>query len=57
MLAKYYVTGWSNRYGNWVAEHLEAKNMQVAKERFLTKYPTLKKLKAYKLRTPAEMME
>jgi len=50
MLARYYVTGWSNRFGNWVAEHLEAKNMVVAKERFTTKYPTLKRIKAYKLR-------
>jgi hypothetical protein len=53
MLARYYVTGWSNRFSNWIAEHLEAKNMVMAKERFVTKYPTLKRIKAYKLRGEA----
>jgi len=49
MLARYYVTGWSNRFSNWIAEHIESKNMVMAKERFTTKYPTLKRIKAYKL--------
>ena len=57
MLAKYYVTGWSNRFGNWVAEVVEAKSMEVAKFRFGLKNPSLKTIKAYKLRAPAEMME
>jgi hypothetical protein len=50
MLARYYVTGWSGRFSTWVAEHIESKNMTTAKERFTTKYPTLKTVKAYKLR-------
>jgi len=54
MLARYYVTGWSGRFGMWIAESLEARNMTVAKERFTTKYPTLKTIKAYKLREAAE---
>jgi hypothetical protein len=53
MLARYYVTGWSGRFGMWIAESLEARNMTVAKERFTTKYPTLKTIKAYKLRGEA----
>ena len=53
MLAKYYVTGWSGRFGMWIAESLEAKCKAVAKERFMTKYPTLKTIKAYKLRGEA----
>ena len=57
MLARYYVTGWSNRFGNWVAEVLEAKSKQSARERFTFKYPTLKTIKAYKLRSPSEMMD
>jgi len=50
MLARYYVTGWSGRFGDWVAEAIEAKSKVVAKERFLAKYPTLKRIKTYKLR-------
>jgi hypothetical protein len=50
MLARYYVTGWSGRFSMWIAESLEAKNKAIAKERFLSKYPTLKKIKMYKLR-------
>ena len=53
MLAKYYVTGWSGRFSMWIAESLEAKSKAVAKERFVTKYPTLKTIKAYKLRGEA----
>lgn len=53
MLARYYVTGWSGRFGMWIAEHLEAKSKAVAKERFVSKYPTLKKIKLYKLRGEA----
>ena len=46
-------TGWSGRFGMWIAESLEAKSKAVAKERFLSKYPTLKKIKLYKLRGEA----
>jgi hypothetical protein len=53
MLARYYVTGWSGGFGRWIAESLEAKSMAVAKQRFATKYPTLKTIKAYKLRGEA----
>jgi hypothetical protein len=51
MLARYYVTGFSERFGMWVAESIEAKNMKVAKVRFKISNPMLKKLKAYKLRS------
>jgi len=50
MLARYYVTGWSGRFSTWVAVHIVSKNMTTAKERFTTKYPTLKSVMAYKLR-------
>ena len=50
MLAKYYVTGWNNRFGNWVAEVVEAKNKEIAKFRFGLTHPTLKTIKAYKLK-------
>lgn len=49
MLARYYVTGWSGRFSNWVAESIVSKNMKVAKERFKTTNPSLKKIKAYKI--------
>ena len=48
MLGRYYVTGWCGRFGQWMAESIVAKNMKVAKERFKTTHPTLKKIKAYK---------
>lgn len=44
------VTGWSARFGNWITERIEAKNMEAAKGRFITLYPTLKMVKAYALR-------
>tara|TARA_R110000803_G_scaffold163913_1_gene227633 strand:+ start:16664 stop:16825 length:162 start_codon:yes stop_codon:yes gene_type:complete len=53
MLVRYCVTGWSGRFGVWITEALEAKNKALAKERFSTKYPTLKTIKAYKLRGEA----
>ena len=54
MLARYYVTGWCDRFGRWVAESIECRNKQVAKEMFKTTYPTLKKLKAYRVRAQGE---
>jgi hypothetical protein len=57
MLSKYLLTGWSNRFGYWVTEVIEAKDATLARERFTTKYPTLKNTKALRLRAPAEMME
>lgn len=48
MLARYYVTGWCDRFGQWMAESIVANNMKVAKERFKTTNPSLKKIKAYK---------
>jgi hypothetical protein len=57
MLAKYLLTGWSNRFGYWVTEVVEAKDASTARERFTTKYPTLKNTKALRLRAPSEMME
>jgi hypothetical protein len=57
MLAKYLMTGWSNRFGYWVTEVAEAKDISTARERFVLKYPTLKNVKAMRLRAPAEIME
>lgn len=51
MLGKYYVTGWSARFGCWMSESFEARTMEAAKERFRTMYPTLKQVKAYALRS------
>ena len=48
MLARYYVTGWCDRFSNWVAESIVSKNMKLAKERFKTANPSLRKIKAYK---------
>jgi hypothetical protein len=49
MLARYYVTGWSKRWGSWMPEVIEAANKAAAKERFATKYPSLTRLKVYRL--------
>jgi hypothetical protein len=57
MLAKFLMTGWSNRFGYWVTEVAEAKDISTARERFCLKYPTLKNVKALRLRAPAELME
>ena len=50
MLATYMVTGWSARYGHWLTERIEAKNMEAAKQRFAVRFPTLKNVKAYAVR-------
>jgi hypothetical protein len=49
-MTRYYVTGWSARYGNWHAEIFECMSMEYAKKRFLASYPTLKQIKVYPLR-------
>ena len=57
MLAKLLMTGWSNRFGYWVTEVAEAKDISTARERFCLKYPTLKNVKALRLRAQSELME
>jgi hypothetical protein len=47
---RFYVTGFSNRFGMWIAETYECKSRAKARERFVAKYPTLKGIKAYALR-------
>jgi len=49
-MQRYYVTGYSARFGNWIAEVYECRTMTSAKERFIMQYPTLKSVKAYALR-------
>lgn len=49
MLGRFYVTGYSTRFSNWMCETLEAKTMEAAKQKFVARYPTLKKIKAYAL--------
>jgi hypothetical protein len=48
--ARYCVTGWSARFGYWVTDMYECTNMESAKKRFITQYPTLKQIKVYLLR-------
>ena len=47
---RYFVTGWSARFGQWVTEVYECATMENAKRRFATQYPTLKQIKVYPLR-------
>ena len=49
-MSRYFVTGWSARFGHWVTEQYECKNMEAAKKRFVTAYPTLKQVQVYLLR-------
>lgn len=49
-LTRYYVTGYSARFGMWMAEVIEAMTMEAAKKRYTTGNPTLKSVKAYALR-------
>ena len=49
-MVRYYITGWSARFGNWQAEVLECLSMEAAKLRFLAEHPMLKHIKAYPLR-------
>ena len=48
---RYYVTGWSRRFSDWIAESVDTSSMKLAKEHLKTKYPSLIKLRAYQLRT------
>lgn len=48
-LNRYYIAGWSARFGTWMGEVIEAANMEAAKKRYITKYPTLKQITAYRL--------
>lgn len=57
MLAKYCVTGWSRRFGVWETEMIEAKSAEAAKQRYMMKFLSNKRVKAYRLRTAAETME
>lgn len=52
MLGRFYVTGYSVRFCNWMCEMVEAKTMEAAKQKFQAKYPNLRQLKAYALRNP-----
>ena len=54
MLARYYVTGWSKRFNCWMPEVIEAANKGAAKERFATKFPSLTRLKVYRLLNQGE---
>lgn len=56
-MCRYFCTGFSARFGMWVTDSYECKSMEAARKRFLTQYPTLKQIKVYPLRTPAQMME
>jgi hypothetical protein len=47
---RYFVTGWSARFGMWIEEVVECATMEHAKRRFVTQYPTLKQIKVYPLR-------
>ena len=48
-LTRYYVTGWSARFGMWIAETLECATMEAAKKRYQASHPTLKQIKVYRL--------
>lgn len=50
MLGRFYITGFSARYGCWMCETIEAKSLEAAKQKFAVRFPTLKKVKAYALR-------
>jgi len=49
-MQRYYVTGYSPRFGNWVSEVYYCNTVEMAKKRFALQYPTLKTVKAYALR-------
>ena len=47
---RYFVTGWSPRFGHWVTETYECATMALAKSRFMNDNPTLKQVRVYALR-------
>jgi hypothetical protein len=49
-LGKYYVTGYSARFGMWMCEVIEAATMEAAKNRYAVSNPTLRNIRAYRLR-------
>jgi len=49
-LAKYFVTGWSPRFNEWMTEVFDAKDIEAAKLRYWLKHNSHKKIKAYRLR-------
>lgn len=49
MLCRYFVTGFSSRFGCWMREVIEAKSMEAAKQKFTHQHPGLKQIKAYTL--------
>jgi hypothetical protein len=50
-VTRYFVVGWSKRFGDWVTESVETTSAQLAKEHMKVKYPSLTKLKTYVIRT------
>jgi hypothetical protein len=57
MLSRFFVAGWSPRFGMWETEMIEAKDADAAKQRYSLKFMSNKRVKVYRLRTQAEMME
>ena len=49
MVARYMVTGWCSKRGNWNEDYVVAKNKQIAVELFKFLNPTLRKIKAHRL--------
>lgn len=49
-MTRFYVTGWSARFGCWMCEALEAKSLESAKQKFCAKHPALRRIKGYALR-------
>jgi len=47
-LCRFYVTGWSDRFGHWVADSIETTTRKQARERFKLANPTLKRIKIYR---------
>lgn len=50
MLGRFHVTGFSTRYGHWMSETFDAVSLIAAKQKFMARYPSLKRIKAYALR-------
>lgn len=48
-MAKYYITGWSARFGNWESETLSAKRRKDALELFRMMNPTLRRIRVYRI--------